>query len=135
MSQFFTLAEKASDAEIIMIIDQWVVLLSQRRFAEALFAIPAESFWSSELLAEVIDSYGDGKKNEVTLTNDGTSIDGAGNVSPFKQRKEVDWFDNGQGAIWYDLNINNKVSDLTATFDLEKNNGQLLIKLHDIHVM
>jgi hypothetical protein len=135
MSHFFTLAEKASNAEIIKGIDQWVALLSQRKFAEALTAISAESFWSAELLAEFIDKYGDGEMNEVTVTNDGTSIDGAGNVSPFTQRKEVDWFEDGQGAVWYDLNINGRVSDLTATFNLEKNKGQLLIRLHDIHMM
>ncbi|RZK29406.1 MAG: hypothetical protein EOO63_09140 [Hymenobacter sp.] len=135
MSHFFTLAEKASNTEIMETVDQWVVLLSQRKFAEALIAIPADSFWSAELLAEVIDKYDDGEKNEVTVTNDGTSIDGAGNVSPFTQRKEVDWFDDGQGAVWYDLNINGHVSDLTATFGLEKNKGQLLIRLHDIHIM
>lgn len=98
-------------------------------------AIPAESFWCAESLAEVIESYGNGGINEVTLNNDGTSIDGVGKVSLFVQRKEVDWFDDTQGAVWYDLNINGRVSDLTATFNLEKKAGQLLLKLHDIHMM
>jgi len=51
------------------------------------------------------------------------------------QRKVVDWWSTGLGQVWYDLNINGKVSDLTATFDLERTNQGLIIKLNDIHVM
>jgi hypothetical protein len=135
MNRPLVLVAKASNAEIISAIDQWIGLLSQRKFAEALAIISSEPFWNAELLAEIIDSYDDGEHNQVTLTNDGTSIDGAGNISLFKQRKEVDWFDGERGAVWYDLNINGRVSDLTATFDLERSTEHLFLRLHDIHMM
>ena len=135
MSDLPTLPANASDAQLISFVDSWVGLLSERRFADALAAIEAEPYWNAKLLAEIIDSYGEAENNQVTLTNNGTAVDGAGKVSAFEQRKEVDWFDETRAEIWYDLNLNTIISDLTATFTVTKTAAQLIIKLEDIHVM
>ena len=135
MSHLAAPPANATDAQLISFLDSWVGLLSQRRFADALAAVEAEPYWNAELLAEIIDRYGDAENNQVTLTNNGTAVDGAGKVSAFEQRKEIDWFAEERAEIWYDLNINGVVSDLTATFTVTKTAAQLTITLNDIHVM
>ncbi|MDJ0367232.1 hypothetical protein QMK33_18950 [Hymenobacter sp. H14-R3] len=130
------LPASALDAEIISHLDGWVELLEQQKFAEAMRIIPSQraTWWNADLLAEVIASYGDGPDNRVTLVNNGTALDGAGKLHPARQRKEVSW--HGQrGSVWYDLNINGLVSDLTATFNMVKTAMQLTIKLDDVHIM
>jgi hypothetical protein len=39
------------------------------------------------------------------------------------------------GEIWYDLNIDGVVSDLTATFRVVRVPGGLVMRLNDLHVM
>ena len=39
------------------------------------------------------------------------------------------------GVIWYDLNIDGFVTDLTATFDLFETPEGISVQLNDIHVM
>ena len=125
----------ASDAEIIHYIDNWVRLLEQRKFVEALAIIPGtDPIWDADLLAEIITDYCEDENNLVTSFNDGTSLDGLGQLHPTRQRKEVDWYDQ-HGSVWYDLNINGLVSDLTATFTITKKAAQLVVTLDDVHVM
>jgi hypothetical protein len=130
-----TVAATASAEEIIGLIDQWVSLLEQERYDEAYALFDAEPTWSAELIREIIKAYGDEEDNRVTLFNNGTAVDGAGKVAAAKQRKEVDWVDESRGDVWYDLNLNGLVSDLTATFNLEKRGGRVHVILQDIHVM
>jgi hypothetical protein len=143
-----TLAADTSCKEIILFIDQWADLLEQENYEEAWALVDAEPFWTAELLREVIKGHGDEPDAHVTLHNNGTALDGVGNLHPFQQRKEVEWytkkrseeegigwFDEDRGDVWYDLNINGLGSDLTATFNLEKRKGRLHIILQDIHVM
>jgi len=62
-------------------------------------------------------------------------MDGLGNIENAVQRKEITWYDKKRGDIWYDLNIDGYVSDLTALFDLEKTDKEIHIFLDDIHIM
>lgn len=130
-----TLPADASDADIIQHIDKWVGLLEQRKFVEALAVIPGtDPIWDADLLAEIISDYCTDENNVITSFNNGTSIDGLGQVRPDYQRKEVDWYDQ-HGSVWYDLNVNGLVSDLTATFTITKKAAQLVITLDDVHMM
>ena len=130
-----TLVATASDEDIIRFIDQWVSLLAAEKYAEAGLYLDTEPFGSVELIREIIKSYGDVTDNRVTLLNNGTALDGAGNIGAARQRKEVSWVDETSGDVWYDLNINGLVSDLTATFELKRQSGQIHVTLQDIHVM
>jgi hypothetical protein len=143
-----TLVATASNEEIIGLIDQWASLLEQEKYEDAYSFFEAEPFWSAALIKEIVQAYGDEPNSKVTLLNNGTSVDGAGNIGPGKQRKEVEWysekrsleegigwFDENRGDVWYDLNINGLVSDLTATFNLEKRDGRVHVILQDIHMM
>jgi hypothetical protein len=87
--------------------------------------------WTSELIRDVIKAYGE-RNPAQRVTLDGKSTD-------VHQRKEVTrWAENrpgGIGEVWYDLNIDGYVSDLTATFAIQANGDGLTIVLEDIHVM
>ncbi|MBD2767890.1 hypothetical protein IC235_08285 [Hymenobacter sp. BT664] len=128
------LSSDASKAQIIAFIDRWVSLLVQKKYDEVLALIVAEPGWRPALIEEVSNSYGDAA-NRVTLLNNGTALDGAGNSEIGRPRKEVDWHDDERGDVWYDLNINGLSSDLTATFDLVRRAGRMHLILQDIHVM
>jgi hypothetical protein len=129
------LVATASDEDIIRFIDQWVSLLAAEKYAEACRYLDTGPAWPAELIREIIKGYGDETDNRVTLTNNGTAMDGAGNVGVARQRKEVSWANEASGDVWYDLNINGLVSDLNATFDLKRQSGRIHIILQDIHVM
>jgi hypothetical protein len=122
-----------TDPELIAFVDRWATLLEQEDY-EAAFAftdhIP-EMGWTPSLVREVIKSYGDCNPNQrVTVRGVPTDI---------RQRKKVDrWPTNAHGCfaeIWYDLNIDGKASDLTATFDLKWAEDGVTVHLNDIHVM
>ncbi len=134
------LKSDATNEEIIEFIDKWALLLEIEDYHSAFnFTQHNTSMgWTAEIIKELIKSYGDCEPlQKVTLFNNGLAIDGAGNIHPATQRKEVDWAedDADKGDIWYDLNIDGYVSDLTATFWLEKQNDELIVILNDIHIM
>lgn len=143
-----TLTIDATDEASIEFIDQWVTLLADEKHKEALSYIEAEPFWTAELTKEIITNDNESPEDRIMLKNNGTCIDGKGQVHPAYQRKEVEWysekrsieegigwFDENRGTIWYDLNISGLVSDLTATFDMEKHGDRIHVILQDIHVM
>lgn len=55
------------------------------------------------------------------------------------QKKDVNRYPSprhgGIGYIWYDLNIDGVVSDLTATFDIQVDSGGLVVVLNEISVI
>ncbi len=122
-----------SDAELITFIDVWAALLEEGDYQAAYqyTAHDPEMHWTPELMQEVIESYGDAELGQrVTVVGTPTDV---------QQRKEVDrWPINRSGSageIWYDLNINGQVSDLTAIFSLEQTANGIMIYLNTIHVM
>jgi hypothetical protein len=106
-----------SNAELITFIDGWAALLEVGDYQAAYqyTAHDPEMQWTPELMREIIESYGDAEP--------GQRVTVVGMPADVQQRKEVDrWPINrsgGVGEIWYDLNINGQVSDLTAIFSLE----------------
>jgi hypothetical protein len=87
--------------------------------------------WSPVLMRYAIKAYGDGHpEQKVTLHGKATDITHRKDVSrwPRNKRGEI-------GEIWYDLNIDGYVSDLTATFGIVEHALGLEIKLNSIHVM
>lgn len=132
------LKTSATDKEILEFIDQWALLLEKEDYDAAFNMTSHDSamHWTPELIKEVIKAYGGSETTQkVTLLNNGLAIDGRGEIEVANQRKEVTWFDDKKGDVWYDLNIDGYVSDLTATFWLEKTDNELVVILDDIHVM
>jgi hypothetical protein len=123
----------ASDEELLHVIDAWVALLEAEDYQAAFNYTEhdLEMGWTPELIREVIKSYGEAEPGQrVTLAGQSTDI---------AQRKEVlRWPPNALGEvgeIWYDLNLDGFVSDLTARFRLCVSSEGVLVRLHDIHVM
>lgn len=132
------LKNSATDEEILRFIDKWVSLFETEDYYAAfnLTQHKKATSWTPLLIREIIKSYGDCEPSQkVTLTNNGLCIDGADNVHPATQSKEVTWYNEKHGDVWYDLNIDGYVSDLTALFDLEKTDTEINVFLDDIHVM
>ncbi len=122
-----------SDPEILAFVDAWAALLEAGDYQAAYDATAhsAEIHWTPELIQAVIEQYGAATPGQrVTVTGAPTDI---------HQRKEVDrWSANPNGSVgevWYDLNINGIVSDLTAIFALTQEASGIRISLNDIHVM
>jgi hypothetical protein len=127
------LSASTTDDELIRFIDGWAALLESEDYAGAYAYTEHDPSreWTAALMRDVIKDYGDRKPSQrVTVT---------GRPSDITQRKEVSRSANGRqryvGEIWYDLNIDGVVSDLTATFDLIAEGGTLKVRLNDIHVM
>lgn len=132
------LKASATDEKIIEFIDQWASLLEQEDYNAAFDFTKHESAmgWTPELIREVIKAYGDSEPTQkITKLNNGLGIDGRGEIEKAIQRKTVYWFDETKGDIWYDLNIDGYVSDLTATFSIERKGDGINVILNDIHVM
>lgn len=123
----------ATDEELILFIDRWAALMELEDYEQAYAStghIP-EMGWSPVLMRDVVRDYGDCEPNQkITLHGKPTDI---------TQRKRVSrWARNDYGEIgeiWYDLNIDGYVSDLTATFRIVEHEAGLEVKLNDIHVM
>lgn len=127
------LPEAASNTDFIAFVDRWAALMEQEDY-EAAFAFTdhdPDQGWTPGLLRDVVKAYGAARADQrVTVTGVPTDI---------RQRKTVDrWPPNVHGEvgeIWYDLNIDGRASDLTATFRLVRASGGLIVSLDDIHVM
>lgn len=127
------LPRDSSDEEILAVVDRWAHLLEREDYAaaSAFMDHTPGSAWTPELIREVIKAYGEpGTDNRVTVHGRPTDI---------VQRKEVVRTprrpDGYAGYVWYDLNLNGYVSDLTATFDLIETPRGISVQLDDIHVM
>jgi hypothetical protein len=108
------LSQNPTDDEIIAYLDRWAGLLEQEDYEAAAAMIDLdESGWDSGAIRELIKHY-DQADPAQRVTVQGTP-------NPHEQRKEIDrWpevLPGGRfGHVWYDLNIDGKTSDITATF-------------------
>lgn len=124
---------EVTDEELTAFVDNWVSLLERADYQAAydFTGHDDEGGWTPDLIRQVIQSYGEAQPNQkVTLLGVPTDI---------MQRKEVSrWTKDLRGRcgeIWYDLNIDGRVSDLTATFSIEQREDATVVSLNDIHVM
>jgi hypothetical protein len=127
------LPKTVSDSELIAFIDGWAALMEREDY-QAAYAFTdhtPEMGWTSSLIREVIKAYGDADPSQrVTVEGVPTDITQRKKVSRWPTKK-YGFF----GEIWYDLNIDAKASDLTATFDLKWTGNGVTVHLNDIHVM
>jgi len=126
------LPSDASDSQILDAVRAWANALAAEDYAGALKMIDARPHWTPELLRTVITNCGsveplrDGSTHRVTPT--GTA---PGGPAP---RHEVDHAGD-RISVWFDLPLDGEWSDLTATFDVVRRDGGLILVLDDVHVM
>lgn len=123
----------ATDEELVQFVDGWARLMEAEDY-DAAFAYTSHSpymHWSPELLREVVKAY------DESLPTQRVTVDGV--ATDIRQTKDVNRYPTprpgGIGYIWYDLNIDGVVSDLTATFDIQVDSGGLVVVLNEISVM
>jgi hypothetical protein len=119
-----------TDDELISFLDHWVFLLEQEDYEAAFeFTDHEDTGWDFDSIRDVIKSYGDADPNQ-RVTVQGT---------PNAQRKEIDRWpdttpDGAFGHVWYDLNVDGKTSDLTATFFLKRKADGVTVSLEEIGI-
>ena len=137
-----SLPRDASDANILALVDDWVELLAEERYGEALELVAARSYWTVDLLRAVIQGYGipephpSGRSFRVTSPRTATT----GANSPSAPARTVNRWEepndvNCIGAVQYDLPIDGHWSDLTALFEIVQDGDWLALELDDVHVL
>jgi hypothetical protein len=127
-----TLPQNATDEQIVAYLDRWAGLLEQEDYEGAADMIDMEeSGWDAEAIRETIKSYDEG--------NAALRVTVEGEPNPHEQRKEIDrWpetLPNGRfGHVWYDLNIDGKISDMTATFFAHESPNGVVLVLEEIGI-
>jgi hypothetical protein len=128
------LAADASDADLIAAVDRWAALLEAEDFQAAYDATehdPAMG-WTAELIREAIANYGDATPaQKVTVQGKPTDVTQRKNVKRFAAPNKYGYI----GHVWYDLNIDGFVSDLTVIFKLRAAPNGIALVLESIHVM
>ncbi len=132
----WSVADDATDEDILTVARAWVGLLVEHRYEEALGAIGARDHWTPELLAKVIRNYGSIDPMADGSTYAVTPLESAlGGPTP---RHKVSRYDKPSGArvgdVWFDVPLNGAWSDLTVTFDLDLRDGRLHLVLDDVLV-
>lgn len=130
----------AEAQEILDVVREWAAALADERFDEAMALLRPSDQWSPATVQTWIRNYGwheppaDGSIYRVT---DMATASGATGSFP---RHEVDRLDrpatDGRVAsVWFDLPLNGRWSDLTATFVVRQLDESLVLELADLHVM
>ncbi len=130
----------ASDAEIINGIRQWVDALANDDYeaAYAMLQHAPDEPWTADFLRRWIANYGrhealkDGATFHVTHWETAT-----GRETHYQDvtRRDAPHMNGSVGDVHYDLPLNGEWSDLTAIFDILKNDGALVLQLDDVHVL
>jgi hypothetical protein len=129
----------ASDEELLAAIDQWVELVADEHYDDALAFLPARDYWTPDLLSRVIRGYGLLEAHPSGTSFRVTSPTTAGPGSKTRYRQVDRWPEPNQigtvGVLQYDLPLNGQWSDVTALFDLRPHDDILDLVLDDIHVL
>ena len=137
-----TLPGDATDDQIIEFVTQWVELLADERYAEALALVapapdPAYRL-TPEQLETLIRNYGsfepmaDGSTFRVTSPSEAQGKQYVDGVHRFDEPRVAD---GAIGHLDYDLPLNGEWSDLTAQFSLVPDGDRLLVVFEQLDVM
>jgi hypothetical protein len=132
-----------TDGAVRTAIEHWVGILVEQKFDDAMATLGPSGSWSAELLAQVIANYGSVEPREDGRTSTVTPIAAAVGAGP---RFEVRWFNppitnrlgyapDRLGHASFDLPLDGRWSDVTATFDILDLPGGAVLTLDDVHVM
>ena len=143
----------ASEDEIKFFIIEWNQLMAQEKYAEALNMIPYDIFysevnWTPELLKSVVYGYGiigmtreevekEFGSADYKITSIYTSKDKQRILDGIDISYEYKWVKDGDlGVIYYDVPLNDEISDLTARFIIRKlDKKTITLVFMDLHVM
>ena len=127
----------------------WIKLLSEEKYEEAYDLTLHDPYyqWTPALLESVINGYGsldDIIEEKYKVTSEETAVSESDN---HKIYKDIRLFDSPMkqsqhdlgvdviGDVHYDLPLNGRWSDLTASFKILQGSDFLMLELNDIHVL
>ncbi|HEY1341314.1 MAG TPA: hypothetical protein VGF59_27580 [Bryobacteraceae bacterium] len=122
----------AADSQILDAVRAWVVALAAEDYAGALVLVEAGPHWTPELLRTVIANYG-----SIEPMRDGSTyrVTPPGSARGGPPPRHAVARAGDRISVWFDLPLNGEWSDLTATFDVVRRHGGLVLVLDDVHVM
>lgn len=132
-----------SDVEVLDVVRAWARLLAEEDYASA-FALTEHDpyyLWTPSLIRDVIAGYGSpcdrrGPRHRVTPIEYASGRD--------NPRQTITWFDRSGdersqqarvGYVEFDLPLDGEWSDLTATFEIQRRGGRLVLVLNEIRVL
>jgi hypothetical protein len=132
----------ASDEDILAVVRGWSDTLAAEDYEGALAMVHAPG-WTADLLQRTIAGYGHPEPAErihkVTPLASARYYPGTEPVHNPWPRHEVDRNTLPDGepfiSVWFDMPLDGYWSDVTATFDLDRDGETLVLVLDMIHVM
>lgn len=140
-----TLPAPATEKDVLDLVHRWIELLAAERYRDAYDLTAHDPYyqWSPDVIRATIEGYGlpepgpDGSVYRVTPL-DSAMGDAANDIGP---RYEVVLLEHPAteedaviGEVWFDLPLNGRWSDLTATFEVCQKRGAVHLVLNEIHV-
>ena len=130
------LTASSTDEEILAEVEEWISDLARGDYEGALSRVSADPYqeWSPELLKAVIGGYGLAEPHASGVVFRVTPVRSAAGGPP---RRSIDRECLPPGALAYvehDLPLNDKWSDLTATFVLRRSDEVAMLELNEVHV-
>ena len=130
-------SDNVSDEEIIRHIETWIGKLADEDYVSAYNLVDHDPYykWSPRLIEKVINGYGLPEPHPSGEVFKVTPISSALGEEPTREIERNNYKDNRIGYVMYDLPLNGKWSDLSATFRLENNEAGVKVILEEIHVL
>ncbi|TGQ64232.1 hypothetical protein EN829_020110 [Mesorhizobium sp. M00.F.Ca.ET.186.01.1.1] len=136
------LARDASDEDILAVVRRWSDTLAVEDYEGALAMVRAPD-WTVDLLQKTIAGYGHpeptDRVHKVTPLASARYYPGDEPVNNPWPRHEVDrdTLPNGEPfiSVWFDMPFDGYWSDVTATFDVDRDGDMLVLTLEMIHIM
>ena len=133
----------ATDSQLLDLVHSWVDALAKEDYEFAYHITAHDRYyqWTPKLIEKVIQGYGLPEPRSDGLVFQVTEIESASGNQP---RHYVEFFDEpikidgsnqkAVGEIWFDLPLNGKWSDLTATFEIRQDHTATVLVLNEVHV-
>ncbi len=128
--------------EVLPFVHDWVELLAQDRYEEAVQIVghPIGVVLTAEMLRQLVANYGileprnDGRT--FCATSPSSAVSAHETSTPYR---DVKW-DKGEnglfvGHVHFDVPLDGKWSDLTATFWVHERENGYVLQLEDLHVL
>ena len=128
--------EPPSDQQIFAVVEAWIDDLSREDYDRAYARTAHDSYyeWTPELIRSVIEGYGLPEPHRSGVVFKVTDPNTAKGKPYHREIERNDVHDSVIAEAWYDLPLNGKWSDLTATFSVRLVEGAPTLILEQIHV-
>jgi hypothetical protein len=130
------LTQNPTDEEILHFVEAWIDDLARGDYAGAFRRTEHDSYykWTPDLMRSVVRGYGLPEPHRSGKVFAVTSRESALGGPPQRTVDRNGIRPPALAEVWYDLPLNGKWSDLTATLRVEPREGGSVVVLQEIHV-